>query len=158
MSSGRGRTPSWLYSFVDLAFLLLITLSQLDVDLSDQALDLGDIAVPEIVTTAAEDLPPEAQRRWQLRVHPPEEADVGPFTLALRAGSAPGQEAEQEERLDLAALQRRLAGLREAQAAKPLLAPHQDSRSHDLLAAAASLEERWPSGRRAMIAPVSAGP
>jgi hypothetical protein len=49
-----------LYSFVDLAFLLLITLSQLDVDLSDPALDLGEIAVPEIATTAAEDLLPEA--------------------------------------------------------------------------------------------------
>jgi hypothetical protein len=60
MSSGRGRTASWLYSFVDLAFLLLITLSQLDVDLSDPALDLGEIAVPEIATTAAEDLLPEA--------------------------------------------------------------------------------------------------
>ena len=34
---------------------------------------------------------------------------------------------------------------------KPMLAPHEDSRSQDMLAAAALLEEMWPGRRRAAV-------
>ena len=47
--------------------------------------------------------------------------------------------------------------LRDADEPRPLLAPHGDSRSEDLLAAASLVEELWPGRRRATIAPIVAG-
>ena len=43
-------------------------------------------------------------------------------------------------------------------ARKPLLAPHRDSRSEDLLEAAGQLEERWPGRRRATVASTTGMP
>ena len=50
----------------------------------------------------------------------------------------------------------RLAALRAAGVGKPLLAPHGESHSQDLLLAASTLEEFWPRRRRATVAPVFA--
>ena len=52
-------------------------------------------------------------------------------------------------------LLQQLGRLQEAHAEKPLLAPHQDSRSQDLLDAIAAIEERWPDGRRTAVLPVA---
>jgi hypothetical protein len=44
--------------------------------------------------------------------------------------------------------------LRAERADKPLLAPHADARSQDLLDAVELIEEAWPSRRRATVARV----
>jgi len=142
------HAPVWLFSFVDLAFLLLIAMTQLD-EGRELAVELGEIVVPRI-HASAEGMPAAAAARWQLRVHPADASAASPFALALPQldGSEP-----QGERLDAAALRTRLAALHAASVARPLLAPHADSRSQDLLDAVSILEEVWPDRRRATVAP-----
>lgn len=142
------HAPVWLFSFVDLAFLLLIAMTQLDEGRA-LALELGEIVVPRI-HASAEQMPAAAAARWQLRVHPVSENAASPFALVLPSE----QDVEQaDERLDSVALRSRLAALHAAGEARPLLAPHADSRSQDLLDALGILEAAWPDRRRATVAP-----
>jgi hypothetical protein len=153
--SAPDHTPAWLFSFVDLSFLLLLALTQIGVEPGGITVDLGEILVPRVRTEQARDLPAAPQQRWQLRVHPPGEGGA-PFELAgpeARAGAA----ADAPARLVAEALRARLVLLRDAEEPRPLLAPHGDSRSEDLLAAASLVEELWPGRRRATIAPIVAG-
>lgn len=145
----RGRDPAWLYSFVDLAFLLLIALSQ--VETAERRVELVQIEVPHVGASETARLPKDAAERWQVRVYPPDAELPAPFTVGRRGDGASGA-----PRLDVAALGTRLAALRNAAQPKPLLAPHEDSRTQDLLDAVAALEHLWPTERRATIAPVSA--
>jgi hypothetical protein len=151
MASGSETAPAWLFSFVDLAFLLLIALTQ--VGGGPRAVDLGEIIVPRVNEDATSVLSPGARERWQLRIHPPAAADPGPFELL-----APGSAGAAGAHLAAATLREQLGRLVESRAQKPLLAPHQDSRSQDLLDAIALIEERWPEGRRAAVSPVVANP
>ena len=145
-----GNAPSWLFSFVDLAFLLLIAMTQMA---GDPGPELGEIVVPRLDSAAIADLPPDSTDAWQLRVHPPDEA-ASPFELLRAAAGVPEDPAA---RLDAAGLRERLTGLSEAGESKPLLAPHEDSRTRDMLAAVGLIEEFWPTRRRATVAPLLAG-
>ena len=151
MASGSDTAPAWLFSFVYLAFLLLIALTQ--VGGGPRAVDLGEIIVPRVNEDATSVLSAGARERWQLRIHPPAATDPGPFELL-----APGSGGAGGAHLATAALREQLGRLLESRAEKPLLAPHQDSRSQDLLDAIALIEERWPEGRRAAVSPVVANP
>jgi hypothetical protein len=143
------HAPVWLFSFVDLAFLLLIAMTQLD-EGRELAIELGEIVVPKI-HASAEGMPSSAAARWQLRVHPQDEQATSPFELTLpTAGDA---EEPPAERLDAAALRSKLVALKSTGAPRPILAPHADSRSQDLLDAVGILEEVWPDRRRATVAP-----
>jgi hypothetical protein len=142
MAVQRGNAPSWLFSFVDLAFLLLIAMTQLADDAQNQP-DLGEIVVPRISSDATSELPALATERWQLRIHPPDADGQGPFEL-MRGGEP------ESGRLGAAALRERLEVLA-GDARKPLLAPHEDSRSQDLLDAVSMIEDLWPGHRRATV-------
>ena len=146
--SDSGNAPSWLFSFVDLAFLMLIAMTQLAQTPEDPMPELGSIVIPRIDEEAKRDLPREAHERWQVRVHP-DEPGGAPFELAYLAGGQmiPG------EPLASDALMAQLRGLESDGVRKPLLAPHEDARSQDLLDAVAALETFWPGSRRAAIAP-----
>lgn len=145
--------PSWLYSFVDLAFLLLITVSQLDLSVSAD-LDLGELPVPQVEGEGIPSLPVGAGELWQVRVQPPGENPEAPFELV---GATSARDAALE-RMGPGELRGRLERLRDEGARKPLLAPHEHSHSKDLLAAVALIEELWPTGRYATVAPVPPRP
>ena len=144
--TGGGNAPSWLFSFVDLAFLLLIAMTQLAEDNVPTPVELGAIEVPRIDEEASESLPAFAGERWQVRIHAPERG-AAPFELVRVGRAEPGP------RVELDALEQQLAEIEGGGARKPLLAPHEDSRSQDLLDAVAALEEQWPGSRRATVAP-----
>jgi hypothetical protein len=116
MASGSDTAPAWLFSFVDLAFLLLIALTQ--VGGGPRAVDLGEMIVPRVNQDATASLSAGATQRWQIRVHPPASGEPGPFEL-LRRRRGRGR-----THADGAA---RTAPPAQARAEKPLLAPHQDS-------------------------------
>ena len=147
MFARSSSAPAWLFSFVDLAFLLLIAMTQLGSQ--DVAPELGELNVPRVHTEADNVLPADAARRWQLRVHPRQNEQDAPFELIAKSGAPTA-------RLDLEALRTQLAGLHAKRDARPLLAPHRESRSEDLLEAASALEAVWPQRRRATIAPLLA--
>ena len=144
-----GSAPAWLFSFVDLAFLLMIAMTQLASDPTRP--ELGAIVVPRIEEAALAPKGPGTRDPWQLRVHPP--SDQRPFEL-VRGPSAHGAEAE--TRLSLEALRARLEAVKTSGQGKPMLAPHEDSRSQDLLDALAALESQWPGRRRAVVSPAVA--
>ena len=152
MSAPAGNAPSWLFSFVDLAFLLLIAMTQVG---GEEALDLGEIIVPRLQQGSATDLPTGARQAWQLRIHPPDGDAPGAFQLI--AGS-PATADDSAVRVGAGAARERLGELREAGASKPLLAPHRDSRSQDLLDAVDMIEDLWPGRRRATVSPMPGQP
>jgi hypothetical protein len=147
MRTHGDSAPPWLFSFVDLAFLLLIAMTQISGD--PNAPVLGEIDVPQIRQQAVGPLPDAARERWQLRVHPAQPGEqAGPFELvpAHASGAAPAARVAAPE------LRARLAELRAGDAARPVLAPHADSRTRDLLDAVDLLEESWPRRRSAIVA------
>lgn len=151
MSDRSTGAPSWLFSFVDLAFLMLIAMTQLADDPSKRAPDLGEMVVPRISEKSAGDMSVGAARAWQLRIHPPSAALSERFELVL---VDPGAAGVSEFYAEVADLRERIAQLDHLSGTRPLLAPHQDSRSQDLLDAAALLEEFWPGRRRVTVARV----
>ena len=140
---GDGNAPSWLFSFVDLAFLMVIAMTQIA---NPGAVDLGELIVPRIASEQTEAAPPAARKGWQLRVHPPVEFE-GPFQLVRSSDAVDAV----VTRLDEEALRERLAELDSLGSDKPALAPHEDSRSHDMLKAVELLETHWPTRRRALV-------
>jgi hypothetical protein len=148
-SDSSGNAPAWLFSFVDLAFLLLIAMTQLAEDTDKKAPELGEIVVPRIHEEAAASLSAAAHERWQLRIHPADSRPT-PFELVRATGSA---EQSAAGRIDAEGLADALAELESQGERKPFLAPHEDSRSQDLLDAVAALEARWPGSRRAAVTP-----
>ncbi len=152
----KGGAPSWLFSFVDLAFLMLIAMTLVAAEKA-AAPDLGEMAIPKIGEKDSKELNAgNAGEFWQLRVHPPSQYEDGslepPFELKLASGAAAGELGEEAELYDKDDLRERIAQIHRDGAQKPLLAPHEDSRSQDLLDAAALIEEYWPSPRRALVA------
>ena len=142
--------PVWLFSFVDLAFLLLIALTQMQSG-KQVAVELGEIVVPRI-STETEGMPSYAPMAWQLRVHPKDDAHPSPFELI-----DPSHPAE-SSRLVEGVLRARLAELAQRGGERPVLAPDADSRSQDLLTAVSLVEEAWPQRRRATVTPLAGGP
>lgn len=156
--------PIWLFSFVDLAFLLLIAFTQIGQDSDPSALDVAELEIPRIggVSDALTRKPSAAP--WQLRIHPTALLGDGaedlpgrtPFELIEpgRKGSNPSEtsEAVGVNAQDLAS---RLELLRTRKAARPILAPHRDARAEDLLVAVDLLEDVWQAGRGVTVSPTS---
>lgn len=144
--------PAWLFSFLDLALLMLIAMTQLAPDTPPEIPDLGQMVVPRIGEAGSDELASESVEVWQLRVHPPEAGVPSPYEL-VRVQD--GQPMDEGERIESASLRTELSNLKTANGRKPMLAPHEDSRSQDMLEAAALLEEIWPGPRWATVTRVA---
>lgn len=144
--------PAWLFSFLDLALLMLIAMTQLAPDTPPEVPDLGAMVVPRIGEAGSSELAAESVDVWQLRVHPPEKGVASPYELVRVVD---GKAVDEGQRIESAALRTSLANLKAASGHKPMLAPHEDSRSQDMLEAAAMLEEIWPGPRWATVTRVA---
>ncbi|MAG32855.1 MAG: hypothetical protein CL908_18410 [Deltaproteobacteria bacterium] len=151
MQNSDGSAPPWLFSFVDLAFLMLIAMTQLAPDPGAAIPDLGEMIVPRVGATVSTEMGAAAVDVWQLRVHPPA-IGASPFELVQVREGEPA--AAGGDRIEAPDLREALADLRSERGLKPMLAPHADSRSQDMLEAAAMLEEVWPGRRRAAVSRV----
>lgn len=149
--NGHGA-PAWLFSFLDLALLMLIAMTQLAPDTPPEIPDLGQMVVPRIGEAGTDSLAEGSVESWQLRVHPPEEGQPSPYELVKVVD---GQAIDEGDRIDGSVLRTALVGLKNANGHKPMLAPHEDSRSQDMLQAAALLEELWPGPRWATVTRVA---
>jgi hypothetical protein len=151
MQQTDGGAPAWLFSFVDLAFLMLIAMTQLAPDPGAKIPNLGEMIVPRVGAAASTEMGSSSAEVWQLRVHPPDDSSPSPYELVrIVDGVAPAADA----RIAGDDLRIELAALKQERGQKPLLAPHEDSRSQDMLEAAAMLEELWPGRRRAAVSRV----
>jgi len=149
---GGDGAPSWLFSFLDLALLMLIAMTQLAPDTPPEVPDLGQMVVPRIGEAGSNELAAESVDVWQLRVHPREEGVTSPYELVRVVD---GRAVDEGTRVEVASLRGELAKLKSANGHKPMLAPHEDSRSQDMLEAAALLEEIWPGPRWATVTRVA---
>ncbi|MEZ4334540.1 MAG: hypothetical protein R3F35_22525 [Myxococcota bacterium] len=169
--------PIWLFSFVDLAFLLLIALTQLVPDPSKSGGEVARLELPRIAAVEPARADTAAPPRWQLRVHPLPGSDdptverlpfeliepgftaqtdpsATPDTRARDASTARPAEGTTSVRLDAEALAARLERLRARALPRPILAPHRDARSEDLLVAVALLERAWEGDRGVTVDPL----
>jgi hypothetical protein len=144
MPTSHASAPAWLFSFVDLAFLLLIAMTQL-ASFEVERVELAELVLPSLQRSAGEPLVASPSARGQLRVHPP--AASGEPSYELRTGAEVGE----GTRLALAGLRSALEPLAAAAQPRPLVAPHPDSRSEDLLRALDLVDELWPGRRRALV-------
>jgi hypothetical protein len=142
VAASHSDTPAWLFSFVDLAFLILLAMTQLGTPDSAKSIDLGEIVVPKIGSDGGAQPMAESYTGLQLRVYPTGDGQQ-PFEV-VAPGAEPARVSKEE-------LRSRLTRLRTAGMERPLLAPHADSRSEDLLLAVGVIEDLWPSNRRATI-------
>ena len=151
MSAYSGSAPSWLFSFVDLAFLSLIAMTQITANTPQRSIDIGDMVVPRIGgEESTSDLRQDAPAAWQLRVYPRGDESQNPFAL-VRPDPGTNSVAAPVH-INSTALREGLSKLMQAGKGVPLLAPHRKSMSQDLLEAAAMIEEFWPTRRRALVA------
>ena len=142
MAAQHSDTPAWLFSFVDLAFLILLAMTQVGSLDAEKGLDLGELVVPRVGEKSPAEPLTGGGNATQVRVYPP--GDTLPV-FELVTGGAPSP------RLDVAELRERLKRLRAGSSDRPVLAPHADSRSEDLLTAVSLVEDAWPSERRATV-------
>jgi len=163
----NNSAPVWLFSFVDLAFLLLIAFTQIGPESDTSDLIIGQLDVPQINSKAAPLTADQAKESWQLRVHPlagsEGEGEIhAPFELIEPGlGDRTTANAGSADWIGASELTARLRLLRERNLAKPVLAPHRDSRSEDLLIAVGLLEDVWLGDRKVTVIPgnpVASGP
>ena len=147
MAASHSDTPAWLFSFVDLAFLILLAMTQVGSLDQEKGLDLGELLLPRVGEEAPAQPLEGKGSAAQVRVYPPGD---GLAVYELVPPGSPGVRMAKEE------LATRLAGLRKAGFERPVLAPHADSRSEDLLGAVGVIEDSWPSERKAAVQMIEA--
>jgi len=160
MKRRQGSAPIWLFSFVDLAFLLLIVFTQLAPDPEKVRIDVAELELPRIERTDAAIVARAGQPAWQLRVHPLAGSDDPavkrtPFEL-VEPGFESADASGSPRAIDASDLAARLEILRTRAIARPLLAPHRDARSEDLLVAVSLLEGAWQGDRGVTVQPMPA--
>jgi hypothetical protein len=147
VAASHSDTPAWLFSFVDLAFLILLAMTQVGSLDQEKGLDLGELLLPRVGEEAPAQPIEGKSNAPQVRVYPPGD---GLAVYELVPPGAPGVRMARDE------LATRLAGLRNGGFERPVLAPHADSRSEDLLGAVSLIEDSWPSERRATVQKIEA--
>ena len=104
--------------------------------------------MPKIGSDAGAQPMAESYSGLQLRVYPMGDGQL-PFEI-VAPGAQPARVSKEE-------LRPRLMRLHSSGLDRPLLAPHADSRSEDLLLAVGVIEDVWPSNRRATIERIATG-
>lgn len=165
--------PIWLFSFVDLAFLLLIAFTQISPTDPSPLPGVAQLEIPQIESPADPIAGNPTARLWQLRVHSAEAtkprdleansvppASRSPFQL-ISPEFAANPEGAGARRIDSVGLAEALSDLLAESESKPILTPHPDARAEDLLVAVGLLSEVWHGGRAVAVLPrpqVAAGP
>lgn len=166
MKRREKSAPIWLFSFVDLAFLLLILFTQLIPDSPTTPVELAEVELPRIEQVEAAAVATQAEPVWQLRIHPLATSDDPtlrrtPFELIEPNASIGAPSEIAAHPIDARDLAERLATLHARALPRPLLAPNRDARSEDLLVAVSLLERTWQNGRGVTVfptPPISAPP
>jgi hypothetical protein len=171
MKRREKSAPIWLFSFVDLAFLLLILFTQLIPDTPPNPVAVAELELPRIERVEPAAVAPSSEPVWQVRIRPLAIGDDpairrAPFELiepargtegpARAASTADAAEIASREPFDARDLEARLELLHARSAPRPLLAPHREARSEDLLVAVSLLERIWQGGRGVTVLPTPA--
>jgi hypothetical protein len=148
----RQQHQVWLFSFADMAFLLLIAFTQAST-IGKKPISIGEMVLPKVVDGPNVELPPKEVRFYQVRVYKPSEAGLGPFQLVT---GIPTDDVENpDNRISATELQALLMTLQTAGAARPVLVPDELSLSRDMLMAMSLIEKTWEGTRTVTVERIS---
>jgi hypothetical protein len=138
MKNKNGQT--WLFSFTDLAFLLLISLSTIPVA-DSVTIRFSEMDVPVVPESNQLGALGQLKEVWELQVHPVSDEFLVPYKI-MRSGL--GSPADGSETMLLSAKEL-IPALKKLKArnVQPTLLPEKKSISQDLLYAAGAMAKVW---------------
>lgn len=138
MKNKNGQT--WLFSFTDLAFLLLISLSTIPVA-DSVTIRFSEMDVPVVPESQQLGALGQLREVWELQVHPVSAEYPVPYKI-VRFGLASQVDGEKAQLLAPEQLMDALAKLK-ARNIQPILLPEKTSLTQDLLYAAGAMAKVW---------------
>jgi hypothetical protein len=147
MKMKNGHT--WLFSFTDLAFLLLISLSLIPSAPDNITIKLAEMDVPSV--PEHEQIAPLANVRelWELQVYAVSDQRPVPYRL-VRAGVGKSASAQDVKVLTREELLPAIEALKQRNL-RPILLPEKNSLSQDFLYAAGVIAKVWTNGSRTIV-------
>ncbi len=127
----------WLFSFADLAFLLLIAFTQAST-IGKQPVHIGEMTIPQVVDAPSISSLDQPRISFQIRVLKPTIPETTPFQMVTVTD---GQVEPDEQTLDSQGLRNRLTQMKLEGKSRPMLVPDRFSLSKDTLMAMAMIEK-----------------
>lgn len=147
----KGNNNIWLFSFADLAFLLLIAFTQTST-IGKTPVSIGEMEIPKVVDGPQISALTQPEVSYQVRVLRPVEEKSDPYQLVVMKGS---EELSMSERLSAALLRDRLSELRMRGIQRPIMVPDELSLSKDMLLAMSVIGKVWDNANRVTVERIS---
>ena len=134
----------WLFSFADLAFLLLIAFTQAST-VGRQPVHIGEMTIPEVVDAPSISSLNQPHLSFQIRVLKPTIPETTPFQMVTVTD---GHVTLDEITLDAQGLRNRLTQIKQTGKSRPMLVPDRFSLSKDTLMAMAMIEKVYDDDKQ----------
>ncbi|OQX64322.1 MAG: hypothetical protein B5M56_00150 [Desulfococcus sp. 4484_241] len=142
------QNQAWIFSFADLAFLLLIAFTQAST-IGKNPISVGEMTLPKVVKGPDVELFVHDAKVRQIRVHRPYfDTDNKPFQLVTIARDGHPEEGPRMSAPELKGL---LVSLKNEGADRPVLVPDEKSLSKDMLLAMSLIEKIWQGSRKVTV-------
>ncbi len=147
MISKRNQNQIWLFSFADLAFLLLIAFTQAST-IGKKPVDIGEMTLPKVVEGPNIERLSEPVKLYQVRVHKPDQEAGGPFQLVAVSQA---DEKSSGALITARQLEETLQAMQRSGLPRPVLVPDEASWSRDMLLAMSLVEKIWATNRTVTV-------
>jgi hypothetical protein len=137
----------WLFSFADLAFLLLIAFTQAST-VGKKPVFIGEMTVPKVVENKKVASLDQAAESIQIRVLKPTIPETNPFQFVIVKGQ---EETVEPQPISAQELTNRLTLMKQEGKLRPILVPDIFSLSKDTLMAMSIIERVYEDGNRITI-------
>jgi len=137
----------WLFSFADLAFLLLIAFTQAST-VGKKPVNIGEMTIPKVVNNQNVAKLSQPSESYQIRVLKPTIPETNPYQFVIIRGDK-----EEVEPAPISAqdLSNRLTLMRQQGKQRPMLVPDIFSLSKDTLMAMSIIEKTYEDANRVTI-------
>lgn len=143
------NSQTWLFSFTDLAFLLLISLSLIPSAPDNITVKLAEMDVPVVPEHGLMEPVVKVQEIWELQVFAVSDTHPTPYRM-LKAGMGKSVAKEDEKILTKEQLMTEVLALKQRNI-RPMLLPEKNSLSQDFLYAAGVIAKVWTDGSRTVV-------
>lgn len=137
----------WLFSFADLAFLLLIAFTQAST-VGKKPVYIGEITIPKVVSNKNVSKLVQPNESYQIRVLKPTIPETNPYQLVIMRGNTEDVKPKLMSALDLTNL---LTTMRLEGRQRPMLLPDIFSLSKDTLMAMSVIEKTYENANKVTI-------
>ncbi len=137
----------WLFSFADLAFLLLIAFTQTS-NVGKKPVNIGEMTVPKVVKTSQVSPIEQGYQSYQIRVLKPTIPESNPYQIVYIQGT---KETIDKTLLSSQDLSNRLTQIKQDGSQRPILVPDIFSLSKDTLMAMSIIESVYEDANRITI-------